>query len=191
MDQLIAGVDEVGRGPLAGPVVAAAVILNPNNLIQGLADSKQLSEAKREALFALIQRDSLAWGLGSASVAEIDALNILQASLLAMQRAVAKLSPKPQHVLVDGNKTPMFECTAEAIIKGDQTIPQIQAASILAKVTRDRLMQTYESHYPGYGFAQHKGYPTQQHRTALQCLGVTPIHRRSYKPVREALYTET
>ena len=181
---LVAGVDEVGRGPLAGPVVTAAVILDPERPIAGLADSKKLSEARREALFDIIQRDALAWALGRAEGEEIDRLNILQATLLAMQRAVAALDPAPQHVLVDGNRCPSLPCTAEAIIKGDGTVPAISAASIIAKVSRDREMMALDAQYPGYGFARHKGYPSPAHLAALEQLGASPIHRRSFAPVR-------
>lgn len=184
---LLAGVDEVGRGPLAGDVVTAAVILDPDKPIQGLDDSKKLSEKKRESLFDEIQISALSWSISRCSVAEIDELNILQASLLAMKRAVENLHVQPEHVLVDGNKLPQWHYSAEAVIKGDSRSPAIAAASILAKVTRDREMLEYDRHYPGYGFAQHKGYPTQFHRDAIQRLGITPIHRRSYAPVSESL----
>lgn len=184
---LIAGVDEVGRGPLAGPVIAAAVILNPQKPIAGLTDSKLLSEKKRELLFPIIQESALAWAIGRAEVHEIDTINILQASLVAMQRAVAALSIPPQHVLVDGNKAPQFHCPATAIIKGDLTEPAISAAAILAKVTRDREMYELDKLYPGYGLAQHKGYPTQTHLAAIKQLGVPDIYRRSFKPVKELL----
>jgi ribonuclease HII len=184
---LVAGLDEVGRGPLAGPVVTAAVILDPARPIAGLADSKRLSEARREALFDIIQRDALAWALGRAEVEEIDRLNILQATLLAMQRAVAGLNPAPEHVLVDGNRCPALPCSAEAIIKGDDKVPAISAASIIAKVSRDREMTALDAEYPGYGLAGHKGYPTKAHVQALVELGVTPIHRRSFGPVRRVL----
>ncbi len=183
----VAGVDEVGRGPLAGPVVTAAVILDPERPISGLADSKVLSEKKREALFEEIQMNAKAWAIGRAEVEEIDKINILQATMLAMQRAVAGLALQPGHVLVDGNRCPAFPCTAEAIIKGDGKIPAISAASIIAKVTRDREMVLLDAEYPGYGLAGHKGYPTKVHMAALQDLGVTPIHRRSFAPVRRAL----
>ncbi|CAM4450504.1 MAG: Ribonuclease HII [Legionellaceae bacterium] len=186
---IIAGVDEVGRGPLAGPVIAAAVILNPAYPILGLTDSKLLTEKKRELLFPKIQSLSLAWAIGRAEVHEIDTLNILNASLLAMQRAVNQLPIKPQHILVDGSITPHFNCTSEAIIKGDLTIPAISAASIIAKVIRDCEMQEWDKIYPGYGFADHKGYPTVKHRNALKMLGITPIHRQSFKPVKEFLLT--
>jgi ribonuclease HII len=187
LDDLICGVDEVGRGPLAGPVVAAAVILNPLRFIEGLADSKKLSERRREQLYGVICESALAWSVGRADVEEIDRINILQASLLAMQRAVAGLQPAPQHALVDGNKAPELPCTAEAIIQGDVTEPCISAASIIAKVTRDREMVELDGRYPGYGFARHKGYPTKMHQQALQTLGATPIHRRSYAPVKRCL----
>lgn len=185
--RLVAGLDEVGRGPLAGPVVTAAVILDPARPITGLADSKTLSEARREALAELIRERALAWSLGRAEVAEIDALNILQATLLAMQRAVAGLAVAPQHVLVDGNRCPRLPCTVQAIVKGDASVPAISAASIIAKVARDREMVALDAAYPGYGLALHKGYPTRAHVAALQQLGVTPIHRRSFAPVRAAL----
>lgn len=185
--RLTAGVDEVGRGPLAGPVVAAAVILDPARPIAGLKDSKQLSERKREALAAQIRSDALAWALGRAEVEEIDAINILQASLLAMQRAVAALSLAPELVLVDGNHCPRLACPAQAIVKGDNLVPAISAASILAKVSRDREMLDLDARYPGYGLAQHKGYPSKAHLAALQTLGASPVHRRSYAPVRRLL----
>jgi len=183
----VAGVDEVGRGPLAGPVVTAAVILDPERPVSGLADSKALSEKKREALFDEIREKAKAWALGRAEVEEIDKINILQATMLAMQRAVAGLALQPGHVLVDGNRCPALPCTAEAIIKGDGKIPAISAASIIAKVTRDREMVLLDAEYPGYGLAGHKGHPTKVHMAALQELGVTPIHRRSFAPVRRAL----
>jgi ribonuclease HII len=181
---LIAGVDEAGRGPLAGPVFAAAVILDPARPIPGLDDSKRLSQKRREALESAIQERSLAWSVAWASAAEIDAINILQASLLAMTRAVAALDPQPARVLVDGNRAPDFGCPAEAIIGGDGLIPAIGAASILAKVARDRLMCGLDGTYPGYGFAIHKGYPTAAHQAALLRLGPCPEHRRSFAPVR-------
>lgn len=184
---VIAGVDEVGRGPLAGAVVAAAVILDPNNPIDGLADSKKLTEKRREALFPLIQERALAWCIARASEAEIDELNILHASLLAMRRAVLGLQLSPEKVLVDGNRCPELPYPSEAIIKGDSLVPAISAASILAKVVRDREMVAFEEIYPGYGFAAHKGYPTAKHIQALKTLGVTPIHRRSFGPVKKLL----
>lgn len=188
MSQLrIAGVDEVGRGPLAGPVVAAAVILDPARPIAGLADSKKLTEKRRELLSKEIRESALAWSLGRAEVEEIDSINILQASLLAMQRAVEGLGVSPHKALVDGNKLPRLDCPAEAIIGGDSTVAQISAASILAKVARDREMVELDATHPGYGLAKHKGYPTKQHLEALSSLGVSPIHRRSFGPVRRIL----
>lgn len=185
--QLLAGCDEVGRGPLAGDVVAAAVILDPARPISGLDDSKKLSEKKREQLFDEIQQKALSWYIARASVAEIDRLNILQASLLAMTRAVQGLHVQPEHVLVDGNKLPKWSYAAEAVVKGDSRVAAISAASILAKVTRDREMILLDKHYPGYGFAEHKGYPTKVHLDALDKLGITPIHRSSYGPVKAKL----
>jgi ribonuclease HII len=187
---LVAGVDEVGRGPLAGPVVTAAVILDPENPVDGLMDSKKLSEKRREELAVLIKKCSLAWSIGRAEVEEIDEINILQATMLAMQRAVSGLSPAPEHVLVDGNRCPEFNCTSEAIIKGDGLVPAISAASIIAKVSRDNEMKELDILYPGYGLAGHKGYPTKAHRDALIELGVTSIHRRSFGPVRRAIENE-
>lgn len=181
---LCAGCDEVGRGPLAGDVVAAAVILDPAKIISGLDDSKKLTEKKRELLFDEIQAKAMSWCIARASVAEIDSLNILQASLLAMTRAVQGLHIEPEHVLVDGNKLPKWKYTAEAVVKGDSRVAAISAASILAKVTRDREMIQLDKVYPGYGFADHKGYPTKVHMEALERLGITPIHRQSYAPVR-------
>ncbi|WP_455223101.1 ribonuclease HII [Kaarinaea lacus] len=184
---IVAGVDEVGRGPLAGPVVTAAVILDEHNPIVGLTDSKKLTEQKREVLAQEIKEKAVAWSLGRAEVHEIDELNILQASLLAMQRAIASLAPPPEYVLVDGNRCPKFHCPAEAIIKGDLYVPMISAASIIAKVARDHEMQALDKQFPGYGLHSHKGYPTKAHIAALEKLGVTPIHRRSYGPVRRLL----
>jgi ribonuclease HII len=183
----LAGVDEVGRGPLAGPVVAAAVILDPRRPIAGLKDSKRLSPARREALAAQILEQALAWSLGRAEVEEIDRINILQASLLAMQRAVAGLGRIPGLVLVDGTHCPRVDGPVRALVKGDTLVPAISAASIVAKVSRDREMVVLDARYPGYGLAGHKGYPSRQHLEALQRLGVTPIHRRSYAPVRRLL----
>ncbi len=183
----IAGVDEVGRGPLAGPVVAAAVILDPNRPIEGLADSKKLSEKRRESLEIVIRENALAWSLGRAEVEEIDQINILQASLLAMKRAVEALAIFPSHALIDGNRCPQLACTVEAIVGGDGSEPAISAASIIAKVARDREMIEMDLKYPGYGFAKHKGYPTKVHIHALQELGVTEIHRHSFGPVRRLL----
>ncbi len=183
----IAGVDEVGRGPLAGDVVAAAVILDPQRPIDGLRDSKKLTEARREQLADLICERALAWSVARASVAEIDEINILQASLLAMTRAVQALDPQPSYVLVDGNRLPRWDYPSEPVIKGDDRVPAIAAASILAKVQRDHELIALERQYPGYGFARHKGYPTAAHLEALRRLGVTPVHRRSFAPVREML----
>lgn len=184
--ELIAGVDEVGRGPLAGPVLAVAVILAPKR-INGLKDSKQLSESKRLMLSARIRERAIAWSFGIASVKEIDKLNILNASLLAMKRAVNHLSITPEKVLVDGNKCPDISLPVEAIIGGDSLIAQISAASIVAKVIRDHLMTCFDKHYPQYGFAKHKGYGTKDHLRALKKHGVSPIHRVSFAPVREQL----
>ena len=185
--RLVAGVDEVGRGPLAGPVVTAAVILDPDTPIEGLADSKAMSEKKRERLFDEIKEKALAWAIGRCEVEEIDELNILQATMTAMQRAVAGLSPQPEHALIDGNRCPQLPCSCEFVIKGDSKVEAISAASILAKVTRDREMVELDQKYPGYGLAGHKGYPTKAHIAALHELGVTPIHRRSVGPVRKIL----
>lgn len=185
---LVAGVDEVGRGPLAGDVVAAAVILDPANPIQGLADSKKISEKKREQLFSEIKAKALAYSVQRASVSEIDQLNILQASLLAMKRSVSDLNLKPDFALIDGNKIPSdLPCDAASVVKGDSRVMAISAASILAKVTRDREMSVLDKNYPGYGLAQHKGYPTKVHVAALKELGATEIHRKSFKPVRDVL----
>ncbi|MFN7096098.1 MAG: ribonuclease HII [Gammaproteobacteria bacterium] len=185
-NKLIAGVDEAGRGPLAGPVVAAAVILNPKRPITGLMDSKQLTEKKREALFPLIQEHALAWAIASAEVHEIDEINIFQATMLAMSRAIQSLSMIPDHVQIDGNQVPKIAYSMEAIVKGDETVAAISAASILAKVTRDREMHRLDQHYPQYGFAVHKGYPTAAHVAALMQHGPCLIHRRSYAPVKQA-----
>ena len=184
---LIAGVDEAGRGPLAGPVYAAAVILDPARDIHGLADSKKLSAASRAELDRMIRTHALAWALGIATVEEIDRLNILQASLLAMQRAVASLTLIPHLALVDGNRAPALNCSVRTIVGGDATEPAISAASILAKVARDTEMQVLHARYPGYGFDRHKGYPTAAHVAALTALGVSPVHRRSFGPVRRLL----
>ena len=182
-----AGVDEVGRGPLAGDVVAAAVILDLDAPIDGLNDSKKLTEKKRERLFDEIQEKAKSFCIARASVAEIDRINILQASLLAMTRAVEGLQLQPEHVWVDGNKIPKWHYPAEAVVKGDSRVAAISAASILAKVTRDREMVAFDETYPGYGFAGHKGYPTKVHMEAIDRLGVTPIHRTSYGPIKAKL----
>ena len=185
---LLAGTDEAGRGPLAGEVVAAAVILDPNKPISGLADSKKLSEKKREALFVEIQEKALSFAVASATIEEIDEINILHASMLAMSRAVALLSVTPEHVLVDGNRLPLnLPCPAEAVVKGDDRQAAISAASILAKVTRDRDIVKAAEIYPEYGFEKHKGYPTAMHLDAIRKHGITPIHRRSFGPVKKLL----
>ena len=184
---LIAGVDEVGRGPLAGAVIAAAVILNPDNPIEGLTDSKKLTEKRREFLSQEIKEKALSWAFGRAEIEEIDELNILHASMLAMKRAVESLSIKPEHCVIDGNRCPVLDCTSEAIVKGDLKIQSIGAASIIAKVARDKEMVELDNIYPGYGLAKHKGYPTKFHMQALLELGVTPIHRLSFGPVKRLL----
>lgn len=184
---LVAGVDEVGRGPLAGPVVAAAVILPARPLLRGLDDSKVLSEADRQRLDTKIRQRAIAWAIAEASVAEIDTLNILQASLLAMQRAVAALRPAPLAAWIDGNRPPALPMAMRAVVGGDGSIPAISAASIIAKVSRDRQMAEFDAQYPGYGFARHKGYGTAAHRAALDSLGASPIHRRSFAPVARAI----
>jgi len=189
--ELIAGIDEAGRGPLAGPVVAAAVILDTARPISGLADSKKLSAAKREHLAAIIKGTARAWCVAQASVAEIDQLNILQATLLAMRRAVQGLSCVPELALIDGNRIPAdLPCDARAIVRGDDLEPCISAASILAKTHRDALLQQWDKIYPAYGFAQHMGYGTRQHLAALAEHGPTPIHRCSFAPVRKSLNTK-
>lgn len=185
--QLVAGVDEAGRGPLAGPVVAAAVILDATRPIDGLADSKALSARRREELDGQIRAHASAWSLGFATVEEIDRINILQATLLAMQRAVEGLAQAPELVLVDGNQAPQLACPVRTVVQGDALVPAISAASILAKVARDALMQELEACHPGYGFATHKGYPTAAHLEALERHGVTNAHRRSFGPVRRLL----
>ncbi len=184
---LMAGVDEAGRGPLAGPVVAAAVILDDEHPIAGLADSKVLSEKRREQLFDEIRAKALCCCIAEASVEEIDELNILQATMLAMRRAVEGLRLKPAKVLVDGNRLPTLKIPAEAIVKGDAKVKAISAASILAKVHRDRLCQQWHARHPEYGFAGHKGYPTAEHLQALREHGLTPWHRRSFGPVKALL----
>ncbi|KTT55807.1 ribonuclease HII [Pseudomonas oryzihabitans] len=186
VEALVAGVDEVGRGPLCGAVVTAAVILDPGKPILGLNDSKKLSLARREVLFDEIQEKALAWCVARAEVAEIDRLNILHATMLAMQRAVEGLQVQPRLALIDGNRCPKLAVPSAPVVKGDSQVPAIAAASILAKVTRDREMQVLDALYPGYGLAGHKGYPTAEHLDALRRLGPTPIHRRSFAPVRDA-----
>ncbi len=186
----IGGIDEAGRGPLAGPVFASAVVLGPGQQIAGVKDSKQLSAKRRETLFEQIQQEAVSFAIGQAGVQEIDELNILQASLLAMRRALSSLSSLPGLLRFDGNQLPAltgFSGQAEAVVRGDRHCPAIAAASILAKVARDHEMLQLSKLYPGYGFAQHKGYPTQAHRTALARLGPCAAHRRSFKPVQAAL----
>ncbi len=185
--RLIAGVDEVGRGPLVGDVVTAAVILDPNNPIAGLNDSKKLSEKKRLALFPEIQQKALAWAVGRCSPAEIDQLNILQATMVAMQRAIAGLGIEPDLALIDGNRVPQLTMAAQAVVKGDLRVAEISAASIIAKVVRDSEMEELDAQYPQFGFAQHKGYPTKAHFEAIEKHGVIDQHRKSFKPVRKAL----
>lgn len=185
--KIIAGVDEVGRGPLVGDVVAAAVILPPEHGIIGLQDSKKISEKKRKNLVELIKAQAMAWSIGRASAAEIDALNILEATMLAMQRAILNLTLKPDHVLIDGNRCPSLSVSCEAIVRGDGMIPCISAASIVAKVQRDAEMVALDKQFPAYGFASHKGYPTAGHLAALAEYGVTQHHRRSFKPVQRIL----
>ncbi|AZK64948.1 ribonuclease HII [Pectobacterium versatile] len=183
----IAGVDEVGRGPLVGAVVTAAVILDPTRPIVGLADSKQLSEKRRLSLYDEIKEKALAWSLGRAEPEEIDQLNILHATMLAMQRAVAGLAIVPDFVLIDGNRCPALPMSAQAVVKGDSRVAEISAASIMAKVTRDREMVELDQRFPAYGFAQHKGYPTAFHLEKLAALGATEFHRRSFAPVKRVL----
>ncbi len=185
-EDLVAGVDEVGRGPLCGAVVTAAVILDPDRPILGLNDSKKLTEARREKLFDEICEKALSWCIARAEVEEIDELNILHATMLAMQRAVEGLSVTPKLAMIDGNRCPKLGMPAEAVVKGDSKVPAIAAASILAKVSRDREMAAFDLIYPGYGLGGHKGYPTPVHLEALARLGPTPIHRRSFAPVRQA-----
>jgi ribonuclease HII len=189
---LTAGVDEAGRGPLAGPVCAAAVILDPGSPIAGIADSKVLSATRRSQLAVEIRSRCLAYGLGWADAAEIDEVNILQATFLAMRRALADLAAAPAHVIVDGNRCPDLaglglDCSIEAVVKGDSAVECVGAASVLAKVARDEWMVELDRHYPGYDFAVHKGYPTQAHLAALRRLGPTPVHRRSFGPVQSCL----
>lgn len=182
---LVCGIDEAGRGPLAGPVVAAAVILDPQRPIEGLADSKVLSSARRQVLAGQIREHALAWALGQADVEEIDCLNILQATLLAMQRAVAALGVAPSTVLIDGNRCPELPFPARAIVRGDAEVPCISAASILAKTVRDAEMRALHACFPDYGFDVHKGYPTAAHVAALRAYGVSSVHRKTFHPVRD------
>ncbi len=184
---LLCGVDEAGRGPLVGSVYAAAVVLGPNHGIVGLADSKKLSEARREQLAVLIRQHALAWNIASASAAEIDQLNILHATMLAMRRAVEGLTTVPDEVLVDGNRVPTLTLPARAIVKGDATVAEISAASILAKTARDESMRQLHHQHPLYGFDRHKGYPTSAHLQALEQFGPLAEHRRSFGPVKQAL----
>lgn len=184
------GVDEAGRGPLAGPVYAACVILNPAYPIEGLADSKQLSEKKRDILAPIIKQHAIAWAIASATVDEIDRLNILQASLLAMQRAVAQLPLLPDLALVDGNQSPRLNCLVRTVINGDKRVAEISAASILAKTARDAEMMRLHQCFPQYGFDRHKGYPTKKHLIALQTFGACEIHRKSFAPVRAIILGE-
>lgn len=186
-DELICGVDEAGRGPLAGPVTAAAVILDPARPIEGLRDSKKLSEAQRDALAVQIKERALAWSIAQCSEQEIDTLNILQATMLAMRRAVEGLSVQPTLALIDGNRCPVMAVRSEAIVKGDDKVPAISAASILAKTARDHLLAELHTQYPQYALDQHKGYPTALHLARLKEHGVSPIHRKSYAPVKALL----
>lgn len=185
--EVICGVDEAGRGPLAGPVTAAAVILDPARPIEGLRDSKKLSEAQRDALAVLIKERALAWSIAQCSEQEIDTLNILQATMLAMRRAVEGLSVQPTLALIDGNRCPVMAVRSEAIVKGDDKVPAISAASILAKTARDHLLAQLHVQYPQYALDQHKGYPTALHLARLKEFGVSPIHRKSYAPVKALL----
>lgn len=185
--EIVCGVDEAGRGPLAGPVFAAAVILDPQRPIPGLRDSKKLSEAQRDALAVQIKENALAWAIAQCSEQEIDALNILQASLLAMRRAVEGLQVKPTLALIDGNRCPVMPLRSEAVVKGDDRVPAISAASILAKTARDAALMRLHEQYPDYAFDRHKGYPTSLHLERLRRHGVSPVHRRSYAPVRALL----
>jgi ribonuclease HII len=187
---LTAGVDEAGRGPLAGPVVAAAVILEQPNPIMGLADSKTLSESRRALLADQIRKNSRAWALGVATVEEIDQMNILQATLLAMRRAVESLSCVPEWVLIDGNQSPVWKYPTRTVVRGDALIPAISAASILAKVARDTMMLELDRNYPEYGFSRHKGYPTATHLKALENHGISPVHRKSFGPVRRQTHVK-
>jgi len=188
--QLVAGVDEVGRGPLVGDVVTAAVILDPNNPIEGLNDSKKLSEKKRLALLPEIKQKALAWSVGRCSPEEIDQLNILQATMVAMQRAVEGLNVTPDLVLIDGNRCPQLPMQSQAVVKGDLRVAEISAASIIAKVVRDQEMEELDKQHPEFGFAKHKGYPTKAHLEAIEQHGVIDQHRKSFKPVKRALGLE-
>lgn len=190
MFELVAGLDEAGRGSLAGPVVAAAIVLSPKKPINGLVDSKRLSAKKRLFLYKEIKRKAIAWGIGQAAAAEIDAMNIHQATLLAMQRAYIAMRFKVKHVLVDGLHCPKLSINCTAIVKGDATIPVISAASIVAKVTRDAEMERHHKTLPQYQFNQHKGYPTAQHIAALREFGACILHRKSYKPVKETMTSQ-
>ncbi len=185
--RLIAGVDEVGRGPLVGDVVTAAVILDPNNPIEGLNDSKKLTEKKRLALLPEIKEKALAWSVGRCSPEEIDQLNILQATMVAMQRAIEGLEVAPDFALIDGNRVPQLNMDAQAVVKGDMRVAEISAASIIAKVVRDQEMEELDKLYPQFGFAKHKGYPTKAHFEAIEQHGVIDQHRKSFKPVKKAL----
>ncbi|EKO3856548.1 ribonuclease HII [Vibrio harveyi] len=188
--QLVAGVDEVGRGPLVGDVVTAAVILDPNNPIEGLNDSKKLSEKKRMALLPEIKEKALAWSVGRCSPEEIDELNILKATMVAMQRAIAGLEVQPDLALIDGNRCPQLPMDSQAVVKGDLRVAEISAASIIAKVVRDQEMEELDKQYPQFGFAKHKGYPTKAHFEAIEQHGVISEHRKSFKPVKKALGIE-
>lgn len=188
--QLVAGVDEVGRGPLVGDVVTAAVILDPNNPIEGLNDSKKLSEKKRLALLPEIKEKALAWAVGRCSPEEIDEINILQATMVAMQRAIAGLKVQPDLALIDGNRCPELPMDSQAVVKGDLRVAEISAASIIAKVVRDQEMEELDKQYPQFGFAKHKGYPTKAHFEAIEQHGVISEHRKSFKPVKKALGIE-
>lgn len=188
--QFVAGVDEVGRGPLVGDVVTAAVILDPHNPIAGLNDSKKLSDKKRLALLPEIKEKALAWSIGRCSPTEIDELNILQATMVAMQRAIEGLSIKPDLALIDGNRIPKLDMDAQAVVKGDMRVAEISAASIIAKVVRDQEMEELDKLHPEFGFAKHKGYPTKAHFEAIDKHGVIDQHRKSFKPVKRALGLE-
>lgn len=190
-EERVAGVDEAGRGPLAGPVCAAAVILDPKNPIEGLADSKKLSAKRREALAVEIREKALAWCVAWGEVEEIDRINILQSTMLTMTRAVEGLPVKPTRVIVDGNRAPRMSCPVEAVVKGDQKVPAVSAASILAKTSRDRLVAEYDRLWPGYGFAKHAGYGTAQHLEAIRRNGILPVHRKTFEPIKSMLLEGT